>query len=322
MDRFEGNRGLAVFFGLSGLFMLGFVAFVVRQIVLESSTFTLATAAAGVYGMGGLAAAGLFLLWFARDIAAGFVLDDQGITRHEWGRTIALPWRDLVRFDELTAIGFKGPSKTFGRLFLHGRDGQRVVIRFHLLPDGPHLRARLEPRLAPLRDADLREITKHGRLFRPVRTVGILVLSCMAPIFLVGGLCGLNVVQPGQQTTDRGSWYIGILAVGASPLLAILSFELISRKLVSLTANGHLASEPVFSGDPSRSRVSRRSQSTSRSSRSAEEPTVEHAKIRAENGQCITLESSMPGYRPVLDLIRSHMGAKAHLKPLVDSELA
>ncbi len=318
MQRFEGNSGLAAVFGLTGLCILCFVAFVVRQILLEVVPVTLEMVAGVIYGMGGMSAAGLFLLWFAREIGATFVLDDQAITRFAWGQTTVLRWGDIVQFDELSAIGFKGYSNMFGRLFLHARDGRRLTIRFHLLPDGSQLRARIEPRLAPLREAEVRDIAKHGKSFRPLRTVGILILTCMVPMFLFAALSGLNMAESGRPEHGQGFWYMGLLGLGASPLLAVLAFELISRKL-SLTSNGlELRSLFLKRSIP----FSRVESIDVKASQSDEGFGVERAKIRAKDGQSITLESTMPGYRPVLEVLRKHADAKAQVGVLADPDFA
>jgi hypothetical protein len=318
MERFEGNHGLAVILGFTGLLMLCFVAWLVCHVVVEANTFTLVMASVVIYCMGGVSAAGLFVLWFAREIGASFVLDDQAITRHAWGQTTVLQWREIVRFNELNAIGFKGPSNMFGRLFLYGSDGRRVTIRYHLLPDGSQLRARLEPRLAPLRDAELREIAKHGRSFRTERTTGILVMTCMVPMFLFGGLGGLDRAKNGSPVHKNGLECISLMFIGASPLLAILGSELISRRLI-LTSNAlELRSLFLRRSIP----FSRVESIDVKTNQSDEGFGFERAKIRAEDGQSITLESTMPGYRPVLELLRKHVDAKAHVYQLPDPELA
>jgi hypothetical protein len=57
-------------------------------------------------------------------------------------------------------------------------------------------------------------------------------------------------------------------------------------------------------------------------SRDPEAPALERAKIRADDGQSITLDSSMPGYRPVLELLRTHAARKAGRDLLADPEFA
>jgi hypothetical protein len=318
MQRFEGNSGLAAILGLTGLFMLCFVGYVVSQILQETKPITLAMVAAVIYGMAALSAAGLFLLWFAHEIGASFVLDDEGITRHVWGQTTVLRWRDLVQFDELSATGFKGASNMFGRLFLSASDGSRLTIRFHLLPDGSQLRARLEPRLAPLREAELCDIAKHGRSFRPLRTAGILVLTCIVPMFAFGGLSGANMAENRRPEHHGQLWYIGLLVAAGAPVLVLLGLELISRKLTLTSTGLELRSLFLQRSIP----FSRVDSIDVKATQSDEGFGFERAKIRAEDGQSITLESTMPGYRPVLELLRKHVDAKAHVDPLAERNFA
>jgi hypothetical protein len=97
-------------------------------------------------------------------------------------------------------------------------------------------------------------------------------------------------------------------------LLAILGVELISRKLTispegvalrSLFLNRSIRFAYIESIDV-------------KAIQSADEPGVERAKIRGTEGQSITLDSSMPGYRPVLELARSHAAAKISREGLGD----
>ena len=90
VQRFEVKGGTAAILGLTGLFMLCFVAGIVQSCRFRGvNTFCARHGCGGHLRHGGLSAAGLFLLWFAREIGTSFLLDDQGITRLAWGLTTA-----------------------------------------------------------------------------------------------------------------------------------------------------------------------------------------------------------------------------------------
>jgi hypothetical protein len=79
------------------------VGFIIVHVAPELGGFTWFTAACGLFEIGGLSAAGIFLLYVAREAAASFVLDDDGITRFAWGFKTFLAWPDLLRLDEFNA---------------------------------------------------------------------------------------------------------------------------------------------------------------------------------------------------------------------------
>jgi hypothetical protein len=318
MERFEGRQDLAFVAGLTGALLLAGIVFVISLAWPQLHTFTMTQAVAGLFGMGGFGAAAVFLLWVAREMSASYAVDDRAIMRHTWGRTVVLPWCDLESCEEQGPIELKTNANAFGRLVLRSGDGGRLTIRSHFLAEGVRLRARLEPQLAPLRDLDLRDIAKHGRSFRPTRTVGILVLTCMFPMFLIAGLTGVDLSGSGGFEGDRALWYIGLIGIAASPLLAILGVELTSRKLTispegvalrSLFLNRSIRFANIESIDV-------------KAIQSADEPGIERAKIHGTEGQSITLDSSMPGYRPVIELARSHAAAKIRRGLLEDPEFA
>ncbi len=317
MERYEGNTSLAAFFGLTGILLLCFAVFVISQAIPQVHTFNLLEGAAGILGMGGLGAAGVFLLWGAGEASASFSLEDQGITRRSWGRRTFLAWGDLDGLEESSPTGHKWISDAFGRLFLYGRDGRRMAIRFHFVVDGSQLRARLEQRLVGLREESLRTLAKHGGSFRPSRSVGLLMMTTMVPLFLIGGVCGLDLAESGRAKDSPATWYIGILAVAASPFLAMLALELMSRKL-TVSPTG-LALRSIFLdrfipfADIASIDV--------KMNHGGDGPAVESARIRAVDGQKIALDSTMPGYRAVVEIARKSVGAKSCVAGVIDPEL-
>jgi hypothetical protein len=192
VERFEGNSGLVFLFGVTGFLLLALVTFVLVQAASQFATFTLPAAACGIFGLGSLGAAGLFLLYSAREAGSTFVVDDEGITRRAWGRVTTIAWHELVRLEEFNAIGSKAKPGGSGRSVIYGLGGARLVIPFPFVADGPRLRGRLEPHFAPLRAAELHELLRHGRTIRPGRTVGVVVLTFMSPMFLMGGLSAFD----------------------------------------------------------------------------------------------------------------------------------
>jgi hypothetical protein len=318
MERFEGRQDLAFVAGLTGALLLAGMVFVISQAWPQLGTFTITQAVAGLFGMGGFGAAAVFLLWVAREMSASYEVDDRAIIRHAWGRSVVLPWCDLESVEEQSPIESKTNANAFARTVLQSGDGGRLAIRSHFLADGARLRARLEPQLAPLRDLDLLEIAKHGRSFRPTRTVGILVLTCMFPMFLIAGLSGVDLSGSGGFESDRALWYIGLIGIAASPLLVILALELISRELTISHEGVALRSLFLKRTIP----FAHLESIDVEAIESTDEPGVERAKIRGTDGQSITLDSSMPGYRPALELARKHVAAKISRGVLDDPEFA
>ena len=310
MERYEGNPGLVFLFGLTGVSLLGLIGFVFTQAAPQFATFTPLQAACGVFELVGMVAAGLFMLYSARQAGAYFVVDDEGIARHAWGRTTAIAWRDIVLLREINASGPKGKGNTPWRCVLHGEGGQRLAIPFRFMADGPRLCARLEPHLAPLRAADLRDLSQNGRRIRPGRVVGIVVLTVMVPMFLLAGLAALDPdLRKGIEQT-LGMRVLAAIAIAGAPALAVLGAEHFSREL-SVTPEG-LALRSLFLN---RSIPLARVASISVKVTDAEAPGTERATIRGDNGQKIAIESGMPGYRAILDLLHSRAGAKGKRFP-------
>ncbi len=110
MERFEGNRRLAVLFGVTGVFLVACAMVVAIGVVPRFASLTGATAALVVYTVGALYGSGLFMLYAAREASASFVVDDEGITRRAWGHLTTLAWRDIVREREFHPTGSKGKA--------------------------------------------------------------------------------------------------------------------------------------------------------------------------------------------------------------------
>ena len=79
------------FFGLTGAFLLAMDAVLIVEATRQHSTFTIISAAAGVFGLGVNGAAGLLLVYAAREAGASFVVDDEGITRRAGAGRQPLP---------------------------------------------------------------------------------------------------------------------------------------------------------------------------------------------------------------------------------------
>ena len=263
------------------------------------------TAAAGIFGLGSLGAAGLFLLYAAREAGARFVVDNDGISRRAWGRATAVAWRELVRVQEFHATGFKGKGGASGRCVLHDVAGRRLAIPFPWVIDGSRLRALLEPHLGIVREAELRELARHGGRFRPDRAAGFVVLSFMTPMFLICGLAIFDPAGAGGAPQSQDRIYFEVFCLAAAPFLALLGVELISREL-AITPDG-LTLRSLFLD---RSIPFTRVESISVKVQNPEEPVEERAKVRGSDGQKIAFDSGMPDYRAVLSLLRSRSGAK------------
>ncbi len=145
-----------------------------------------------------------------------------------------------------------------------------------------------------------------------------MMMATMVPIFLVGGLSGLNLAGSGRVDDSPAVWYLSVLAVAASPLLAMLSLELISRKLTvnptglalwSIFLRRSIPFSSVDSIDVKRGQ-------------DVDGPSIERARIHAIDGQTISLDSTMPGYRAVVELARKGVDAKACRDGVTDPEFA
>jgi hypothetical protein len=153
VERFEGNRGLALRFGATAVFLMAVATVPAVAGALRFASLTGANAALVVFSVGFLCAMGLLLLYAARDASAFFVVDEEGITRHAWGRTTALAWRDIVREREFHPTLFKGAADVSWRWVLYDRHGRKLIIPVRWLEMGPRLSALVEPHLASLRAA-------------------------------------------------------------------------------------------------------------------------------------------------------------------------
>ena len=311
MERFEGNHPLAAFFGLSGAFVLALVAYVIIQAAPQFPTLTLPA----VFGLGVSGAAGLLLLYGAREAAASFVVDENGITRRVWGHATALAWGDVVRLQEFYVTSSKEKPGASGRCVLFDATGRRLVIHLPWVSDSRRLCALLEPRLTLLREAQLRDLIRHGARFRPGRTAGIVVLICVTPIFLICGLKSVDSRGAGGDPWTATWLYVGIILVASA--LALLGTELISREL-AITADS-LALRSLFLD---RTIPFAQIESISVKVSDAEEPGIDHLIIRGHNGQTIVLDSGLPCYHALLHLLRTRANGKPSPSTAGDREFS
>jgi hypothetical protein len=147
--------------------------------------------------------------------------------------------------------------------------------------------------------------------------VGLLVLICITPMFLLGGLVP---VESGTLSEDKQPGcrnLFGALCVAASPVLALLGLELMSRKLDVMPDGLALRSLLLDRRIPFD-----RVESVSINIVDAQEKCTERATVRSDAGEFIRLESSMPGYRAALDLLRCRAGAKWRGAVGADGEFA
>ena len=49
------------------------------------------------------------------------------------------------------------------------------------------------------------------------------MLTTMLPIFLVGGLSGLEIAGKGRSDDGPATWYLAVAAIAASPLIVVLA---------------------------------------------------------------------------------------------------
>ncbi len=228
-------------------------------------------------------------------------MDDRGITRRLLGRETTIAWSDLDRIDETGSI----QAGAQGRCVLFADDGRRrIVIPFAFLANGDQLRDQLEEHLAPLRARLLQKIAERGQIYRPGRTVGLMVLCFIAPMFLVGGLGSFEQGRSGHVEGSRMSaMVLGALSAAAATALAVLGLEWLSRVLTfsdsgialrSLFLNRQIPFDRVES-------ITLRFEGDS--------PPGEVAKIRG-NDQSITMHSDTLGYRQVLAMVRSRSGVE------------
>jgi hypothetical protein len=316
MERFEANGGMVFLFALTGLPLLALVAWIVIQAYPQSGDFGLAAAVIALFWLGGLIAAGVFLLYLAREAGASFTVDDEGITCRTWGRTTSLAWSDVERLEEARLSRPKGKTGAWGRCVLHGRGGHHLSIASLFLADGPRFLDRLEPHLVRLRESESRRLARQGGRFRPTRAAGYGFLTCMAPIFLLGGWAAFDPGTARVGQPDDGMAYLGLFALAATPLIAMLGLELVSREL-TVSPDG-LALRSLFLR---RWIPFDRVESVTVKVMKGEGPDIERATIRGD-GQKIAIESTMSGYNAILDLLHSRSVARLHLSPTNDPDFS
>ncbi len=317
MERFEGNSGLVFLFGLTGGLLLALVTFVCVGAAEQFATFSLLTTACAVFGQASLIAASLLLVYSAREAAATFDVSEEGIKRRAWGRTTAISWRDLVGLKEFNATGAKGKVRGMERCVLSGRGGERLAIPFRFVVDGPRLRAQIEPHLAPLRAMELDELSRNGRRFRTGRLLGVVVLTFMFPLFLLSGLAAFDPASTRQEHQTLGMTLLGIVGLAGAPILAVVGAEVYSRELV-VTPEGIALRSLLLN----RSIPFARIESMKVRVTDAEEPGTERVTVRSDQGQKIAIDSGMPGYLVLLELLRSKAGGKQMRFPADDLDFA
>jgi hypothetical protein len=316
-ERFEGNDGLATGLGFTAVFLWGMIAFVAVQAAPQFSGFSPAAVACAFYWIASFGAAGLFLLRSAAELGASFVVDDEGITRLSWAGKTFLAWREIERLEESHAIWPKGEVGRSGRCVLFGPDGRRIVIPLPSGSDGERLRGRLEPHLVSVRAAEFGALARHGGRFRPYRTTGFVVLAAIAPLCLVAGWAAFDPAGPGRGQPDAVLALIGYFSLAAATVLAMLGVELISREF-TVTPDGLAVRSLILNRSIPFDWIA----SIAVEMTESEEVFTEHATIRGDGGQTIEFDSSMPGYRAVLDLVRLRAGANAGVTAVDDREFS
>lgn len=316
MERFDGDHGMAAVCVVTSALLIGLIALVLVLAYPQFPDFTPAAAAAGIFLLGGLAAAALFLLHAARDFAANILVDDERITRLAWEWSTSIAWRDLVRVEETYTTSPKQPGGVApGGCILRDAAGRCIRIRFQFVENGLRLRDRLEPYLVPLRAAEVDRLARDGGQFRPGRTIGFAVLTCIAPMFLVGGWSAFDLDIAGRGAPAGNLVYVGYVALVASTLLVLLSVELISQEL-RVTTDG-LRLRSLFRD---RTIPFDRVASIAVNVTENEGHISERATIRGDDGQEIAIESMLPGYRAIVELVRSRVGSKVCNGPADDPE--
>jgi hypothetical protein len=294
MERYRSNSGRAAFVGFIGIALLVIAIWLARQAAPEFTRANLLTLAAGIFILLTFLGTGLMCLFVAGGLGASYYVDDRGITRKSLRRATTIDWSDLDRFDETLPTELD----TRCRYDLYARDGRRIVIPMSSVSDADGLRSRLEPHLAPLREQAARELAKYGRSWRPDRISGLVVLGFMAPICLIFGLHGLLGWPGTGHGWETSAPLLGMIFAVVAQVLAVLGVELNSRELTA--SDSSIALRSLFL-DRKISLVSVESV-TLRTDPDA--PRFARAKIRGD-GRSITIHSNMPGYREVIDLVRS-----------------
>jgi hypothetical protein len=317
VERFEGNRGLALRFGATAVFLMAVATVPAVAGALRFASLTGANAALVVFSVGCLCAMGLLSLYAARDASASFVVDEEGITRHAWGRTTALAWRDIVREREFHPTLFKGAADVSWRWVLYDRHGRKLIIPVRWLEIGPRLSALVEPHLASLRAAELRELARRGGQFRPGLKMGLALLACIIPVVLLTALSPSAPTGAGalRQDSDRKPLMIFCLVVSA--VLVVLGAELISRKLAVTNSGVTLRSLFLNRSIPFGS-----VKSITVKLIDPEEQIVRRAILHSCDGQKISFDSDVPCFRTLLELIRERAGHKAYGSVAADPDFS
>ncbi len=124
------------------------------------------------------------------------------------------------------------------------------------------------------------------------------MLTLIFPVFL---LTGLSLFDPSSKQQDRhhpGITLLGVITLAGAPILAVLGAQVYSRELV-VTPDGIARRSLLLN----RSIPFARIESMKVRVTDAEEPGTERLTVRSDDGQKIEIDSGMPGYRTLLELL-------------------
>jgi hypothetical protein len=307
VERFDGNRGSALLFGATAVFLMAVATVPAIAGASYFANLTGAYAALVIFSVGVLCTTGLLLLYAARDVSAFFVVDEEGITRHAWGQTTALAWRDIVREREFHPTLLKGAADVSWRWVLYDCHGQKLAIPVRWVENSLRLSALVEPHLASVRASELRKLARHGGHFRPGLKMGVIVLGCIIPVVLLIALTPPAPAGVGTLRQDLDRKPLKVFCLVVSTVLALLSVEFISRKLTVTTSGLALRSFVL-----NRSIAFGSIESITVKPIDPEEQIVRRALVRGCDGQKISFDSDVPCFRALVELIRERAGQKAY----------
>ena len=143
------------------------------------------------------------------------------------------------------------------------------------------------------------------------------MLTFMFPLFLLSGLATFDPASTRQEHQTLGVTLLGIVGLAGAPILAVVGAEVYSRELV-VTPDGIALRSLLLN----RSIPFARIESMKVRVTDAEEPGTERVTVRSDQGQKIAIDSGMPGYRALLELLHSRAGGKQMRSPAEDLDFA
>jgi len=240
---------------------------------------------------------GVYLSCVALTLCAIIGVDDEGITRRTLFGTRRLLWRRLTRFE------VSGTARD--EFDLWDDQGRKLSIYAGGMVDGGELKGLIEDRIAPLREALLREWRLYGAKFRPQMPMAPAMLSCFG---LLAALCFFGAWAlprvPSHSLGEKALYILG--AVLCAVIGLFLTWLIISLATqVILLANTEisvrsLGFERTIPYGEIASIMSREVQT--------KDTSQFVTTVRSSDGRALAITSQCPNYTCVVEFLQERVG--------------